>query len=205
MAFATEQEEFWAGEFGNQYVDRNSDAARVVNNVVMFSRVLRSVSKIDSIVEFGPNVGLNLQALHNLLPSASLTAVEVNAKAAEKLSSLGFVDVIHDSFLEYSVNRTFDLVLTKGVLIHINPDHLANCYDKMYQASARYICIAEYYSPNPVEIPYRGHQHKLFKRDFAGEIMARHKDLELIDHGFVYHGDKFPQDDTTWFLLRKPA
>lgn len=47
-------------------------------------------------------------------------------------------------------------------------------------------------------------QTKLFKRDFAGEIMSRHKDFELVDYGFVYHGASFPQDDVNWFLLRKP-
>ena len=53
-------------------------------------------------------------------------------------------------------------------------------------------------------IDYRGHTDKLFKRDFAGELLDRHKDLRLMDYGFVYHGDpKFPQDDITWFLLEK--
>jgi len=44
----------------------------------------------------------------------------------------------------------------------------------------------------------------LFKRDFAGEMLDRFKDLELLDYGFVYHRDNnFPQDDLNWFLLRK--
>jgi hypothetical protein len=44
----------------------------------------------------------------------------------------------------------------------------------------------------------------LFKRDFAGEMLERYPDLELIDYGFVYKRDNnFPQDDITWFLLKK--
>jgi len=62
----------------------------------------------------------------------------------------------------------------------------------------------EYYNPVPVEVSYRGHQGKLFKRDFSGEMLDKFKDLRLIRYGFVYHRDpSFPQDDITWFLLEK--
>ena len=44
----------------------------------------------------------------------------------------------------------------------------------------------------------------LFKRDFAGEIMDRHPQLQLVDYGFAYRRDpNFPQDDITWFLMEK--
>ena len=52
-------------------------------------------------------------------------------------------------------------------------------------------------------INYRGHENRLFKRDFAGEMLAKYDDLELMDYKFIYHGDhNFPQDDITWFLLK---
>ena len=51
---------------------------------------------------------------------------------------------------------------------------------------------------------YRGHTEKLFKRDFAGEMLDRFNDLKLADYGFVYRRDMlFPQDDINWFLLEK--
>ncbi|QVL50178.1 MAG: hypothetical protein KFB96_06875 [Thiocapsa sp.] len=44
----------------------------------------------------------------------------------------------------------------------------------------------------------------MFKRDFAGEMLDRYPDLELIDYGFIYRRDPvFPQDDMTWFLLQR--
>jgi spore coat polysaccharide biosynthesis protein SpsF len=90
------------------------------------------------------------------------------------------------------------------VLIHINPDELAGVYDMMLKASSRYILIAEYYNPVPVEVAYRGHGGVLFKRDFAGEMMDRSGSLRLVDYGFVYHRDPlFPQDDGTWFLMER--
>ena len=54
------------------------------------------------------------------------------------------------------------------------------------------------------KLPYRGHAGKLFKRDFAGELLERYADLSLVDYGFVYRRDpNFRQDDLTWFLLEK--
>jgi spore coat polysaccharide biosynthesis protein SpsF len=95
-------------------------------------------------------------------------------------------------------------VLLKGVLIHIGPSELPRVYDLTHRASARFICIAEYYNPTPVTITYRGRGNRLFKRDFAGEMLERFPDLRLVDYGFAYRRDPvFPQDDITWFLLEK--
>ncbi len=95
-------------------------------------------------------------------------------------------------------------MLIKGVLIHINPDHLEQVYNKLYHSSSRYILLCEYYNPVPVSIPYRGHEDRLFKRDFCGELMDSYHDLHLLDYGFLYHRDRhFPQDDLNWFLLEK--
>ncbi len=98
----------------------------------------------------------------------------------------------------------FDLTLIKTVLIHINPDRLDEVYSRLYDYSNKYICIAEYYNPFPVNVQYRGYENRLFKRDFSGEFMQKYPDVKLIDYGFVYHKDpNFPQDDITWFLMKK--
>jgi pseudaminic acid biosynthesis-associated methylase len=74
----------------------------------------------------------------------------------------------------------------------------------LYAASRRYVLVCEYYNPVPVEVAYRGHAERLFKRDFAGEIMTLFPDLSLLDYGFVYHRDPvFPADDFNWFLMEK--
>jgi hypothetical protein len=56
----------------------------------------------------------------------------------------------------------------------------------MYRASSRYLLVSEYYSPNPLEVVYRGHSGKLFKRDFAGDLMDMYPDLSLLDYGFIW-------------------
>ena len=42
--------------------------------------------------------------------------------------------------------------------------------------------LAEYYNPTPVSVLYRGHKGKLFKRDFAGEMLDKYNDLNIIDY-----------------------
>jgi len=131
--------------------------------------------------------------------------VEINPVAYEKVKSLGFVETFNESILEFKSDRKWDLVFTKGVLIHINPDRLPDVYDRMFSASREYVLMCEYYNPTPMEIEYRGHRERLFKRDFAGEFMDRHKGVELVDYGFIYYRDPiFPLGDFTWFLMRKP-
>lgn len=204
----TEQEEFWASDFGDQYIERNRSSQLLASNLQFFSRVLRSVQSVRSCLELGANIGMNLRALKLLFPACRLSAVEVNAAAAKELQSqVPDAEVFTGAIQDFKVNdSSYELVFTKGVLIHLNPNTLPETYEKMYRASRRYVLIAEYYNPAPVAIPYRGHENKLFKRDFAGEMLERYTDLHLVDYGFAYRRDPvFPQDDISWFLLEKTA
>lgn len=202
--YATKQEVAWAGEFGDAYTQRNGHPDLIARNLAFFSPILRRCQSVDSILELGANIGNNLVALKQLLPSAQLAGVEINPGAAATLRDLGYVQVYQDSLLSFSTTERWDLVFTKGVLIHINPNSLDAAYERLYTCSRRYICIAEYYNPSPVEVPYRGQSGLLFKRDFAGDLLDRCTDLQLVDYGFSYHRDpRFPQDDLCWFLLEK--
>ena len=207
MTYQTEQEDFWAGEFGNDYTRRNRGLNWVAANTAFFTKVLDRTQKIQTVLELGANIGMNLLALRALLPDAKLSAVEINESAAVELNAnITDVTLYLTSILEFQPIETWDLVFTKGVLIHINPDQLPIVYERLYQSSSRYVLVAEYYNPTPTEIHYRGHTGKLFKRDFAGEMLDQYPDLKLVDYGFVYHRDpNFPQDDTTWFLMEKTS
>ena len=199
------QEKFWAGEFGDHYSDRNNELRLVIPNIALFTKILRRMGRVQSICELGANVGLNLIALHTLLPDAELTAVEINQKAVKELENLKYVKVKCGSIYEGPLKKMqYDLVFSKGVLIHQDPTMLNDMYQILYQSSKRYILICEYYNPTPIEVEYRGNKSVLFKRDFAGELMEQYSDLELLDYGFIYHRDcHFPGDDFTWFLLEK--
>jgi len=206
MRNITRQELFWKGSFGNEYIGRNSSDSVIASNIAMFSTILKRTSNLSpkSIIEFGSNIGLNLIALKALIPNVELTGVEINEIAFKQLDKVEYIQAHHTSMYDFHFDRKWDLAFTKGVLIHQAPELLPEAYGILYKASSRYILIAEYYNPTPLEINYRGHTSVLFKRDFAGEMMDFYPGLKLIDYGFVYHRDfLFPQDDLTWFLLEK--
>ncbi len=204
-SFKTEQEEFWAGKFGSDYISRNQGAELLASNLNFFSKALAGARGVDSCIEFGANIGMNLKALRLLHPAQDQHAIEINADAVELLKETVPAENIYPaSILEFESDRTWDLVLIKGVLIHINPDALDQVYEKLVAACGKYLLIAEYYNPSPVAIPYRGNADRLFKRDFAGEMLEKHPGMELVDYGFAYRRDpSFPQDDINWFLLKK--
>jgi pseudaminic acid biosynthesis-associated methylase len=205
MTFKTEQEKFWAGEFGENYISRNQGPELLASNLAFFSKALAKANGLQSVIEFGANIGMNITALKILFPNQDQFAIEINAKAADELETIiPSSHVFRDSILEFSNDKKFDLALIKGVLIHINPDELPKVYEKLYNSASRYVLVCEYYNPSPVTIDYRGQTDRLFKRDFAGEILKAYPDLQLIDYGFAYRGDpNFPQDDITWFLMQK--
>jgi len=202
--YKTGQEDFWAGEFGSQYINRNFDTKIIAGNLNLFSKIISKTYKINTLIEFGANIGQNLIAIKNLVPDCKITAVEINVTASKELKKYKWINVKNESLLDYQSKIKFDFVLTKGVLIHMNPEALNKVYKKLYKSCNRYICIVEYYNPSPVEINYRGYSSRLFKRDFAGELLNKYNDLVLVDYGFSYHLDpNFPQDDLNWFLLEK--
>lgn len=203
MDFVTDQEQFWAGEFGDDYNERNCSERLKHSKIAMWATMLRSAHSISSVKEFGCNVGLNLLALNSLHQGLELHGVEINANAAKIASELGIASVVNGTIIENHTSDTVDLAFTAGVLIHINPSHLSAVYDNLVASSRRYVLIAEYYNPSPVSICYRGHSDRLFKRDFAGEMIGKYE-LKLVDYGFLYRNDNWaPQDDITWFLLEK--
>lgn len=205
MAYQTEQEKFWAEEFGNNYIERNQGDKLLASNLNFFVKALKQAGSISSCREFGANIGMNMKALKLLFPEIELKAIEINKEAAAELKKVvGEANVFNGSIFEANVEPKVQLSLIKGVLIHINPEMLPLVYEKLYESSSKYILIAEYYNPSPVTITYRGHQDRLFKRDFAGEFLKKFPDTELIDYGFAYRNDPaFPQDDITWFLIKK--
>ena len=205
MTYATPQEQFWAGEFGTAYIERNQGDKLLAANLDFFVKSLHQTRQLKSCIEFGANIGMNLKALNLLFPGLEAHGIEINSEAAAQLAhTIPAARVYNQSILDFNASQSWDLALIKGVLIHLNPEVLPAVYDKLVAATGRYLLVAEYYNPSPVTINYRGHTDRLFKRDFAGEIMDRHPHMQLLDYGFSYRRDpNFPQDDITWFLMKK--
>lgn len=194
--------DFWAGDFGDEYINRNNSERLAKSNWCMFSDALHKTGgDINNMIELGANIGLNIEAIKRIYPHIKAAAVEINEKAFTQL--LKIADVAYNcNLFDSRIQGQYDLAFTKGVLIHIHPDDLQAAYKRLFDLSNRYVLVCEYYDPKPCEIEYRGEKGKLWKRDFAGEMMNKYP-LKLVDYGFVYHRDKYPLDDITWFLMEK--
>ncbi len=201
----SDQELFWRGDFVNEYIARNQGGDRIASNTSFFSRIFKSTKRIESLLEMGPNIGMNLHAIKRLLPKCNVSVVEINPSAVDVLrKNFDDIEIYQQSILEFNRDQQWDFVFTKGVLIHINPQQLTDVYQVLDRCCRKYLCMAEYYSPIPQAIPYHGYQDRLFKRDFAGEFLDTYPDYQLLDYGFSYHRDThFPQDDINWFLMEK--
>lgn len=196
--------DFWKGDFGDNYNKRNHAHATMAAYTAMWGKILARTTGVKAILELGCGTGMNLRALSPFFNIKHLMGVDANAEAVQiAQTQVPRGKVIHADILGDLPVPQHDLVFTRGVLIHIEPENLAKIYATMVSLSERYIMVAEYFNPTPVEIPYRGHAGKLWKRDFAGEMMDIHG-LKLVDYGFVYDRGPFPQDNITWFLMEKP-
>ena len=204
MSFHTEQEQFWATDFGNDYPSRNEGEKMISSNLALFSKIFKNCPEVQSVAELGCNIGLNLIALNRINKQLKLRGYEINEKAAKTASEEDIAEIVNTTVVEaLDASTTFDLTFTKGVLIHINPEMLHAVYQNLYDLSNRYILVCEYYNPSPVSIDYRGNKDRLFKRDFAGELITMYA-LKLVDYGFNYQHDPYlTQCDSTWFLLSK--
>ena len=203
MTYSTDQEKFWTGDFGLDYINRNNSEQLLHSKVAMWAKMLRAANNVNSIRELGCNIGLNLVALKRLQPSLELSGYEINETAASQAKDFNVAQISVGSILTPIQDAKVDLTFTAGVLIHIHPDNLESVYENLVNGSNRYVLVAEYYNPTPTKISYRGHEDRLFKRDFAGDLIDKYG-LKLVDYGFVYKRDNWaPQDDITWFLLEK--
>jgi spore coat polysaccharide biosynthesis protein SpsF len=208
MKFKTKQEILWSDDkWSREYIERNNSKSLLASNIALFSQIIsRTNHRVETVFEIGTNIGLNLDAIKILLPSVLLSGIEISKEAYKEISKKNYgSNILNESILNLSRGLgEYDLVFTKGVLIHLNPEYLMDVYEKIYHLSKKYILFVEYYNPSPVSIRYRDREGMLYKRDFSREFLDLHPKCKLLDYGFVYRYDNnYPQDDLTWFLMEK--
>jgi pseudaminic acid biosynthesis-associated methylase len=205
---ATSQADFWRGDFGNAYTNRNVASPELMRaSVVLWAEILSHTIAVPpaSILEVGANIGVNLRALR-LLGAARCLAVEPNDTARGILVRDGVVaanDVRGGlaSAIDFP-DDVADLAFTSGVLIHIHPDHLLPSITEIHRCARHWIACIEYFSENPEVIPYRGHEGQLFKRDFGSLWLDSFLDLRTVAYGFAWKRAT-GVDNLTWWLFEK--
>ena len=105
--YQTEQEKFWAGEFGHEYIKRNEGADALAIRTAFFAKSIFCIPGEDvcSCIEFGANIGLNLLALRYLRPRLEVSAVEIDTEAAMYCAEIPNAHLYNRPFLIFSPMR----------------------------------------------------------------------------------------------------
>jgi pseudaminic acid biosynthesis-associated methylase len=203
--FNSEQEEFWADTYAQDYIAKNSSFDRRLG-VQGWELMLAKAGRLGSILECGCNIGRNIMFLNDARPDARKSIIEISKPAYDYITrAYDLQHAFNGPILESDLPaQGFDLVFTIGVLIHINPDQLVDHMDKMYGYSRHYILIGEYFNRTPTMIEYQGRKDRLFKRDF-GKLFIESFDVKLVDYGFLWGHlyDTAGFDDITWWLFER--
>ncbi|MBI4396952.1 MAG: methyltransferase domain-containing protein [Elusimicrobia bacterium] len=194
-------EKLWSGRFGSDYVDRNLHAA---NSRRPFWFTLLSKYPVQSALEVGCNVGANLVWLERKLAARNVYGIDINEKALAVLKKdHPGMNVLWSPARDLPFrDGRFDLVFTMGVLIHQPPDLLPLVMQEIVRCSRRYVLCGEYFAETPTEIPYRGQQGALFKRDFGALYKKLFPELRLLGKGFLSRRRGW-DDVTTWMFEKK--
>lgn len=186
----TTQIEFWKGQFGHDYTDRNTFNQTDWDNFYLSNWGVTKLSmnndsigflnRDSKILEVGCNIGLQL-ACFQRMGFKRLHGIEIQEYAVEKAKEITKgLNIIQGSGFDLPYkNNWFDLVCTNGVLIHIDPKNYDDIMSEIYRCSSKYILGFEYYSDELREISYRNNEGYLWKNDFAQEFIRRFPDLKL--------------------------
>jgi pseudaminic acid biosynthesis-associated methylase len=187
----TAQLEHWRSDFGRAYTDRNSltpdalDALYRRNYGIgrreLNQRFLAKVPRDARILEVGCNEGNQLCALREM-GFQNLYGIEIQDYALRKARAR-----LEDAQLALATafeipypDGFFDLVFTSGLLIHVAPADLPRALREIHRCAGGFIWGLEYYSPQPMEVTYRGHERLLWKMDYARLYLELFDDLDPV-------------------------
>jgi pseudaminic acid biosynthesis-associated methylase len=188
---STQQENFWSGDFGRDYTDRNSRPLAEWNDfyqtcyghtkLELNAEFLGDLDREARILEVGCNTGMQLMGLQHQ-GFQNLYGIELQPYAVEKAREfVRGVNILQGSGFELPFKDSFfDVVVTNGVLIHIAPQDLPRIMAEMVRTSRRYIWGFEYFAPETTAIPYRGNEGFLWKADYAQLFLDQFPELRLV-------------------------
>ena len=190
----------WAGEFGDDYTDRNVVDWRTRSRA--FQAMLDGIEP-KTILEVGSNRGHNLILLSELCVGTQVVGLEPNMKALGIARQTGpNAQIVRGNALEIPFGPgRFDLVITANVLIHIALNDLASVLGEIHRVSRQYILSIEYFAEEETVIHYRGHDDLLWKRNFPKHYRKQFPELRLFKSGYWDRDNGF--DRSSWWLWEK--
>jgi len=199
MSEDNEKKGTWNGDFGIRYSIRNKIFPESL--IPFYKRILKNI-KVEKILEVGCNRGHNLVAL-SYCGQFDLYGIDINPYSillARENKEISFsVGGIYDILYK---NEFFDLVMTVGVLIHLEPKTLKDAIKELLRVSKKYFLMMEYnYDFKEFEkIEYRENVG-LWRGNFKKFV------LDNFDVKIVIEGESGPEegfgDKRGYFLFEK--
>lgn len=191
-----EQEQFWAGDGGDAYTERNRYDWRMR---IPFWKSIIDKTGARSVYEFGCNVGYNLSAIRRAFPDVQVRGHDINLVAAIYAKCAGLnVERAQDRPLGVHSELSF----TAGVLIHIAPENLRAFMQRVIDASSGWVLAVEYDVDIHLvsqEVEYRGRTGLLWRRDYGA--LYENMGLQLAEKTFLARP---AFDNCHAWLMRKP-
>ena len=200
------QADAWTNAHGMKYVVHHLKEDWQKSRVEKWRQILSHFPDATSCFEIGCNIGTNLRTIRHCRPEAVVSGLEINPYAALEAEKISNGDVFLGEIASHDFkHEQYDLVFSRGVLIHINPDKIEEVITKMISAASKYLLIWENYSP--AYVPHSrynrtlnsvhktdgvSYQHWL---DFWGiaEAQAKQNGIELQIVGTSEPPDSTPQ------------
>ena len=104
MSFKTEQEKFWASDFGTEYTQRNG-ICNIPSRIARFAEVLKNTQGVNSFLELGANVGSNLIAIKK---DGSTVMIKKDYLDLEQMHGIDYSDrKLYISFVDTKYEKRF--------------------------------------------------------------------------------------------------
>ena len=189
----------WDGNFGIRYTIRNKISPFKL--IRFFRKILKNLN-INKILEVGCNRGHNLIAI-SYCGEYDLYGIDVNPYSillARENRDINFT--VGNLFDILYKDNYFDLVITFGVLIHINPAELKKALKEILRVSNKYFLMIEYnYDFDEFEkVEYRENVG-LWRGNFK-KFVFDNFNVKLILEGETVKGDGIG-DKAGYFLFEK--
>ncbi len=193
-------ESLWAGDFGDDYVDRNKGVQSYRSK--FWTEVLNEFP-VKRVLEVGCNIGGNIAWIARSVAPEEVWGLDVNRKALQQLRrDQPGVNAVFSPARELPFrDGWFDMTFTMGVLIHQPPEALPLVMSEIVRCSKRYVLCGEYFSEELTEVPYRGQSGALFKRNFGKDYQSLFPELKLRKQGFLSKDEGW--DDVTYWIFEK--
>lgn len=191
-ALSTKRKEIlmdWKNKDGDKYIKRNQIDYR--KRIPFLNKTLPK--DIDSVLELGANCGHNLQAIKEIGEKNNreidVHGIEIN-KNAVKIAKEAYgielmeADIVNGVIYGFS---NADLVMTWGVLIHINPIDLGKVFENLNKAATKYILMIEHKEQYIRTIADRWYKDggSMWVMDFSNEFIKRYPEWKVKKQGWA--------------------